>query len=150
MKMRNAFLILGAFGLLLTGCSGSTSGGVGTDTSGLYRGTMSWSGYNTCGRQVPGRGTVKITIQSDGRLIFDPVGLKWNYNTGSVSLGGAVSGSRILGTWPPTTGSSNYTYRLDGRISDDGATVSGTGSIEGSYGNCYEKYSGSFAATRVG
>ena len=136
---------------LLLGCGGgSTSGGVGTSTSGYYRGTISYSGYNTYGRNIPGSGTVNITIQSDGRLIFDPVGLKWSYNTGRVSLGGAVSGSRISGTWPPTADSINYTYRLDGRIQDGGSTISGTGYIEGSYGGCYEKFQGAFAATRVG
>ncbi|XXK21285.1 hypothetical protein ACMAY5_08665 [Arenicellales bacterium nBUS_48] len=146
--MRNAFLVFGIFGFLLTGCSGSTSGGVGTDTSGFYRGTMSWSGYNTCGRQVPGRGSVEIVISSDGSLKFEPIGLRWGQNYGWTSFLNAVSGSKISGSH--TSNISGYKYRIDGRINDGGATISGTGSIEGSYGSCYEKYSGSFAATRVG
>ena len=136
---------------LLLGCGGgSTSGGVGTSTSGFYRGTISYSGYNTCGRSIPGRGTVKITIRSDGTFVFDPVGLKWGRNWGSASLRGAVSGSRISGTWGDPPSDNRYMYRIDARINDDGATVSGTGYIEGYYGRCNEKFQGAFAATRVG
>jgi len=138
------------FASLLFGCGGgSTSGGVGTSTSGFYRGTISWSGYNTCGRQIPGSGKVEITIRSDGAVVFDPVGLTWGRNYGSVTLRSAVSGSRIFGTWGSLS-DNDYIYRMDGRIKDGGATVSGTGSLEGNYGSCYEKYQGAFAATRVG
>ena len=77
MKMRDLIFALGTFGLLLTGCSGSTSGGVGSSTSGFYKGTISYSGYSTCRGKPPGRGTVKITIRSDGTFVFDPVGLEW-------------------------------------------------------------------------
>lgn len=148
MKMRNAFLILGIFGLLLTGCSGSSSGGVGTSTSGLYRGTISYSGYNTCGRKIPGRGSVEIVISSDGSLNFDPIKLTWARNYGSVLFYNAVSGSKISES--KTSEITGYKYRIDGRINDGGATVSGTGYIEGRYGSCYEKFQGVFAATRVG
>tara|TARA_B100001971_G_scaffold135949_1_gene125548 strand:+ start:103 stop:567 length:465 start_codon:yes stop_codon:yes gene_type:complete len=148
---KTAYLLLAVVSAsLLFGCGGgSTSGGVGTSTSGFYRGTISWSGYNTCGRQIPGSGKVEITIRSDGTLVFDPVGLKWGRNYGYVTLRGAVSGSRISGTWGNLS-DNDYIYGMDGRINDGGATVSGTGSLEGNYGSCYEKYQGSFAATRVG
>lgn len=137
------------FASLLLGCGGgSTSGGVGTSTSGFYRGTISYSGYNTCGRNIPGSGRVEITIFADGSLRFNPIGLRWNRNTGRVLLHGAVSGSRISGTWG-SKAANDYEYRMDGRINDGGATVSGTGYIEGSYGGCYEKFQGAFAATRV-
>jgi hypothetical protein len=147
MKMRNLIFALGTFGLLLTGCSGSSSGGVGSSTSGLYRGTISYSGYNTCGGNIPRSGRVEITIFANGALRFDPIGLRWGRNTGRVLLNGAVSGSRISGTWDGDLG---YEYRMDGRIKDGGATVSGTGSIKGSYGGCYQNFQGAFAATRVG
>ena len=61
-----------------------------------------------------------------------------------------MSGSRISGTWGNPPSNNSYMYRIDARINDGGATVSGTGSIEGYYGNCNEKFQGSFAATRVG
>jgi hypothetical protein len=128
---------------------GSTSGGVGTSTSGLYRGTISYSGYNTCGGNIPGRGSVEIVITSDGVLKFDPIGMAWKGGRiGYVEFGSAVSGSKISDSF--TSNTSGYKYRIDGRIQDGGATVSGTGYIEGGYGSCYEKYQGSFAATRVG
>ena len=141
----------GVFALtsLLLGCGGgSTSGGVGTSTSGFYRGTISYSGYNTCGRNIPGRGSVEIVISSDGSLKFDPINLTWGRRYGSVTFKLAVSGSKISDSF--TGGNSGYKYRIAGRIQDDGATVSGTGYIEGNYGSCYEKFQGAFAATRVG
>ena len=142
---------LAAFSLitsLLVGCGGSTTGGVGTSTSGLYRGTISYSGYNTCGRNIPGRGSVEIVISSDGNLKFDPIRLTWGGGYGYVEFSSAVSGSKISDSF--TSNTTGYKYRIDGRINDGGATVSGTGYIEGRYGSCYEKFQGVFAATRVG
>ena len=155
MKMRNAFFVFGIVGLLLTGCSGSTSGGVGTDTSGLYRGTISYSGYNTCGVNIPGSGNIEIVITSNGDLVFDPIGLTWRGGYyGSFRFRGAVTGSKIQSSFTCNQGNCSeddgYKYRIDGRINDNGSTVSGTGYIEGSYGSCYEKFQGVFAATRVG
>ena len=135
--------------IFLVACSGSTSGGVGSSTSGLYRGTISYSGYNTCGANIPGSGQIRVVISSNGDFVFDPIGLAWGGGRwGSVNLLGAVKSSKISGTYPDN--GDGYTYRLDGRIKDDGATISGTGYIEGSYGGCYEKFQGVFAATRVG
>jgi len=141
---------------LLLGCGGgSTSGGVGTSTSGLYRGTISYSGYNTCGRNIPGSGRVEILITSNGDFRFDPIGLTWKGGRiGRFTFVGAVTGSRIQTSFTCNQGNctndDGYKYRLDGRIQDGGATVSGTGYIEGNYGSCYEKFQGAFAATRVG
>ena len=148
--MRKLFTVITVLTLsiFLVSCSGSTSGGVGSSTSGLYRGTVSYSGYNTCGRNIPGSGTVEIVITSSGDFVYDPIGLTWGGGYGQVTCEGCVSGSTIKAT---ITGSkSGYQYRIDARIKDDGATVSGTGYIEGNYGGCYEKFQGAFAATRVG
>ena len=137
------------FASLLLGCGGgSTSGGVGTSTSGLYRGTISYSGYNTCGVNIPGSGTVRIVITSSGDFVYDPIGLTWGGGYGTFTCKGCVSGSTIKRTF--TSQKSGYKYSIDARINDGGATVSGTGSLEGNYGSCYEKYQGAFAATRVG
>jgi predicted small secreted protein len=150
MFKRSILLIPALFGLVaLAGCSGNTSGGVGTSTSAAYSGTISYSGYNTCGVRIPGRGQVKIVIRSNGTFVFDPVGMAWaGGRYGSVALGGAVSGSKIQGTYPDD--GDGYNYRVDGRINDNGGSISGTGYIEGRYGRCYEKFQGTFAATRVG
>jgi hypothetical protein len=140
MKMRTGLFVLGVVGYLLTGCSGSTSGGVGSSESGVYRGTINYSGYNTCNGSIPGGGYVEIVIRSDGSLIFSLDGYVTFYN--------AVSGSKISGSFVSNV--SGYKYRIEGRINDSGSTVSGTGYVEGNYGKCFEKFQGAFAATRVG
>ena len=149
--MKKLFSVITIFTLsiFLVSCGGSTSGGVGSSTSGLYRGTISYSGYNTCGANIPGSGQVSIVISSNGDFVFDPIGLTWGGGKwGSAGCKGCVSGSTIKTEY--TGESSGYKYRIDARINDDGATVSGTGYIEGNYGSCYEKFQGAFAAPRVG
>ena len=148
--MRKLFTVITVLTLsiFLVSCSGSTSGGVGSSTSGLYRGTVSYSGYNTCGRNIPGSGTVEIVITSSGDFVFDPIGLTWGGGYGSTTCTSCVTGSTIKMTYVGSN--SGYQYRIDARINDDGATVSGTGYIEGNYGSCYEKFQGAFAAPRVG
>ena len=155
--MRKLFTVITilTLSIFLVSCGGSTSGGVGSSTSGLYRGTISYSGYNTCGRNIPGSGTVEIVITSSGDFVFDPIGLTWKGGRyGKFTFRGAVSGSRIYTSFTCTgnncSENDGYKYLIDGRINDDGATVSGTGYVEGSYGGCYEKFQGAFAATRVG
>jgi len=151
MKMRNLIFALGAFGLLLSGCSGSSSGGVGSSTSGLYKGTISYTGFNTCLGTPPGRGDVQILISSDGDLEFFPIGLAiGGVNDAAVNFSNAVNGSKISGSLISTKPVAGYKFRIDGRINDGGATISGTGYVEGNYEGCYEKFEGAFAATRVG
>ena len=124
----------------------STSGGVGTSASGLYIGTIEYSDYNTCGLNIPKSGTFEMTITSSGDVIFDPIGLTWGGNVGSVTLRNAIKRSNIKGSW---TGvdihDKDYSYKIDGRIEDGGQTISGTGYIEGSYEGCAEKFAGVFA-----
>ncbi|HIG43062.1 MAG TPA: hypothetical protein EYQ14_21350 [Gammaproteobacteria bacterium] len=128
----------------LVACGGgSTSGGVGRSTSGLYRGTISYSGYNTCGANIPGSGKIEIVITSSGKATFNPIGLSWGGGKY-----GSVNFNSLTDSFTSTT--SGYKYRINGRINDNGATISGTGYVEGNYGSCYEKFQGSFAGNRVG
>ena len=143
------------FASLLLGCGGGdsssgvdNSGGVGKTVSALYHANISYSGYNTCGAKIPGSGTVVIQIGADGRFKFDPVGLKWRGGSlGSVWFDGCCSGSTIDRQF--RVKDSGYLYKIDARIENNGATISGTGYIEGNYGSCYEKFQGAFAGTRV-
>ena len=145
MNMKKLVTVITIFTLsiFLVSCGGSTSGGVGSSTSGLYRGTTSYSGYNTCGANIPGSGQVSIVISSNGAVVFDPIGLSWGGGKW-----GSVNFNSLSESFASTT--SGYKYGINGRINDNGATISGTGYVEGSYGSCYEKFQGAFAATRVG
>jgi hypothetical protein len=147
--------------LLISSCGGggSTTGGVGTTTGGVYYGTVSYTGVNTCGRNIPGSGNIYIVITSAGDAKFDPVGLVWGYPyVGSFNFLSAVNGSKIQSEVKCVNNActvsggylnDGYTYKIDGRVRDNGATVTGTGFIEGSYGSCYEKFEGAFAATKT-
>jgi len=137
--------------IIISACgSGSTSSGVGTTTSGVYKGTIKYSGYNTCGLNVPKSGTFKITITSSGDVVFDPIGLTWGGNKwGRVKLRNAIKGSKMKGSWASVDKRYPYEYKIDGRIEDGGKTISGTGSIKGSYGSCVEEFVGVFAGVLV-
>ena len=135
--------------IIISSCGGgSTSGGVGTSTSGFYRGTIEYSGYNTCGLNVPGSGRFQITITSSGDVTFDPIGLSWmGGRYGRATFRSAINGAKIKSSYIGRD--SGYSYDIDGRIRDEGRTISGTGSISGSYGSCEEKFVGVFAGVLV-
>ena len=131
---------------IVSSCGGgSTSGGVGTSTSGFYKGTIEYSGFNSCGLNIPKSGRFEMTITSSGNVTFDPIGLTWGGGRfGGAPFAKAIKGSKIKSSGSEI-GNPDYFYKIDGRIEDRGRTISGTGSIGGIYGSCVEKFVGVFA-----
>ena len=132
---------------------------MGSSKGATYYGTVSHSGINTCGRDIPELGKITIVITSDGDTTFDPTELIWGSKYGAWTFGNSVTGSKIYGKgkciknacWNSDGYINNgYTNEIDARINDGGSTVSGSVSLEGTYGSsCYEKIESVFAATRT-
>lgn len=135
-------LVVISASVMLASCGGGSSSGVDSSSAGVYLGTATIEGSNSCGRSFPSTTSMRLTTNPAGNVIIDYLGdFRWGRDlvrgglicTSCIS-GQSISASDVFDISPV------YTHAIQATISGNGTSVSGWHGISGKYGNCIEGY----------